>query len=122
MTIHEPVVLKEILEVTCAILHNNFYYDREYLEWFVDTFSSELAKELHLFERCGNQDMVAKLHRNEDARVQFTCYFASANLRRIFVEKMHFSEQELKAFETILPRYTGEKCHEAKQKCERKNH
>jgi hypothetical protein len=109
MTIFDAVVLKEIIKVSCHILRENFFYDDENLGIFINTFTDEIGRELDFFASNADSLIVNRLHRDRLARLHFTCYFASAHLREIFIEKMHFSEQELVAFEGILPKYTGEK-------------
>lgn len=122
MAIFEPTVVKEILKVTCDILHNNFFYDDSDLNWFLHTFTEEIGRELTNYEIFGDPDIIADLNTDPLARLHFTCYFVSFNLREIFIDKMHFSDQELEIFDSILPRYTGEKPNENNPKHKRANY
>ncbi|HSX39114.1 MAG TPA: hypothetical protein VLI92_00800 [Candidatus Saccharimonadales bacterium] len=109
MAIFEPAVMKQILGVTCSILKKNFYYEDESLSFFLNEFTANLGQELTDFEMFANESVVADLHNDKMARFYFTCYFVSAHLREFFIHRLHFSEQELNAFESVLPKYTGER-------------
>jgi hypothetical protein len=115
MTIFDPTVMKKILEVTCSILERNFYYDSEALKRFLDLFTEDTLDELESFEAFAEPHILYELHNSYKARLYFTCYFTSAQLRYIFLDKLHFTEQELKAFETFLPKYQGDKTNEKQQ-------
>ena len=84
---------RTILEVTCDILEKNFYYDKDAVSRFLTIFSDEVSEELE---------------RSYRSRLYFTIYFVSANLRHILMYELHFTEQEIQAFENFLPSYTGE--------------
>lgn len=117
MSIYEPFVMKEIIKVACHILRNNFCYDNDSLSWFIDTFTNDIAKDLSDFEAFTERGIIDELHTNKMARLYFTCYFVSRNLHYTFINKMHFSEQELIAFESILPKYSaGDKPYETRPK------
>lgn len=116
MAIYEPFIMKEILKVTCVILRNNFCYDDENLSMFIDIFTDDIAKDLSSFELFAEKSVIDELHRNTKARLYFTCYFVSLSIRDLFINKMHFTEQELVAFESILPKYTGDKPYETRPK------
>lgn len=119
MTIYDPTTMKEILTITCSILHKNFYYDEESIHQFIDNFIEKIAEELEYFRRSSENKIIDKLHNDKMARLYFTCFFVSTHLRATFIQDMHFSEQELHAFESILPKYTGEPYHEEQPKCKR---
>ena len=115
--------MKEILTVTCSILQANFYYEDESLKEFIGVFTNDISNELLFFEANAHPETLEKLHKDGKARLYFTCYFVSAHLRDIFINKMNFTEQEIHAFENILPKYTGEIRHyEAKPKHKRTHH
>lgn len=115
MAIFEPTVTKEILGVTCNILRKNFYYDDSDMVRFVRIFTERISRELSNFEVLGSPAVIRELRSDSVARLYFTCYFVSAHLRDIFIHDMHFSEQELSAFDSILPKYAGENHFENKQ-------
>ncbi len=116
--------MKQILEVTCSILERNFYYSNESIKRFLDLFTEDTLDELENFEAFAEQRILDELHNSYKARLYFTCYFTSAQLRYIFLNELHFTEQELKAFENFLPKYQGDKTNEKQQqpKHERANH
>ena len=109
MAIFEPLVMKEILKVTCSILQRNFFYEEESLKNFLDIFTYDISNELLFFEANVEQRILDELNSDKLARLHFTCYFVSAHLREIFIHKLHFTEQEIYAFESLLPKYTGDK-------------
>jgi hypothetical protein len=109
MTIFDANVMKSILEVTCSILERNFFYDTETIKRFLDLFTEDTIVELDNFEAFAEPEVLEELHNSPTVRLYFTCYFVSAQLRFIFINELHFTEQELKAFESFLPKYTGEK-------------
>lgn len=115
-------VMKDILRVTCSILRENFFYDNESLGNFIDEFTKEVSAELAFFQEYANAEMLGRLETDATARLHFTCYFVSAHLRDIFIEKLHFSEPELYAFESLLPKYTGERKYETYSKHQGANH
>jgi hypothetical protein len=120
--IYDQYMLKAIVTVTCAILRNNFFYSDERISWFINMFTDEIANELDFFETFAEQYILEELRTDRLARFHFTCYFTSTNLRRVFINDMHFSEQELYAFENILPKYIGEQYYyETKQGHTRKD-
>jgi hypothetical protein len=123
LAIFEPVLVKEILNVTCSILRTNFYYEDESLDDFVKIFTNDISTELLFFEANAHPETLDKLHEDNKARLYFTCYFVSAHLRDIFINKLHFTEQEIYAFENILPKYTGEsRRYETKSEYKRAHH
>jgi hypothetical protein len=109
MTIFDANVMKSILQVTCSILERNFFYDSETIKRFLDLFTEDTIVELDNFEAFAEPEVLEELEYNATARLYFTCYFVSAQLRFIFIDKLHFTEQELQAFESFLPKYIGEK-------------
>ena len=119
MAIFDRLTMKEILQVTCAILHKNFFYDEECLARFLDDFTDDICEELDLFEIHAARNIINELRFDQLARVHFTCYFVSAHLRHTFIHKLHFTDQELHAFESILPKYTGENRYENPKRCTR---
>ena len=108
MAIFDAEVMKQILKVTCSILERNFFYDSDNIKRFLDLFTEDTLVELESFEAFAEPQIIEELHSNYKARLYFTCYFVSAQLRFIFLNELHFTEQELKAFENFLPKYTGE--------------
>jgi hypothetical protein len=120
MAIFDSTVVKQILLVTCSILEKNFFYSKEAIQDFLDVFTEELGDELENFEMFAEPDILDTLHRGGKPRLYFTCYFTSAQLRYIFLNHLHFTEQELHAFENILPKYTGETRYEKQQQPQHK--
>jgi hypothetical protein len=100
-------ILQNIITVSCSILQNNFYYSEDVLIRFVDTLSDVLADEMEALDSWIDLDFKMSMKYDVLARKEFTCYFVSSNLHDVLVYDMHFSEQELDAFENILPKYTG---------------
>lgn len=119
MTILETDVMKGILLVTTSILRQNFFYEDEILSKFLCGFTAEIQQELSRFQASAEFGVLDELHNNRKARLYFTCYFISAHLRDFFLHELHFSEQELIAFENLLPKYTGDFDYDDKQGCSR---
>jgi|tagenome__1003787_1003787.scaffolds.fasta_scaffold20262018_2 hypothetical protein len=99
---------KTILEVTCDILEKKFFYDKDAVSRFLTIFSDEMSEELERFLEFAYVDTLEELERSYKSRIYFTIYFVSANLRHILMYELHFTEQEIHAFENFLPSYTGE--------------
>jgi hypothetical protein len=100
-------ILHNIISVSCSILQNNFYYSEEVLSRFVDTLGDILGDEMEALDEWLDQDFKMSMKYDILARKEFTCYFVSSHLHDVMVYDLHFSEQELDAFENILPKYTG---------------
>jgi len=109
MAIFDTEIMKQILMVTCSILERNFFYDKNSLQRFLDLFTEDTLVEIDNFVAFAEPHILEELHHRYKARLYFTCYFVSAQLRFIFLNELHFTEQEIKAFENFLPKYTGEK-------------
>jgi hypothetical protein len=107
VTFFDPEVMKQILTVTCDILQKNFFYEEESLKRFLDLMTDVLGDELDFFYYQAEPAILDELLSDRQARLYFTCYFVSAQLREVFIHDLHFTEQELYAFESILPKYTG---------------
>ena len=116
MAILDNTLTKEILLVTCSILKKNFFYEDTSLVKFLDNITVDLIRELDYLETHADQNILDKLHHDSATRLYFTCYFVSSHIHNIFINDLHFSEQELQAFESILPKYTGENCYEDRLK------
>ena len=104
--------LKEILQVTCGVLHTNFFYEKERVIEFLDNFTETLKLEIILFTETVEPEIINDLLTYRAARFYFTCHFVSTHLRKTFIERLHFSEQELYAFENVVSKYTGDKPNE----------
>lgn len=100
-------ILQDIMTVTCTILQNNFFYSEPVLSRFVDTMADVLGDEMEALDEWIDQDFKMTMKYDRLARKEFTCYFVSDHLHDVLVYDMHFSDQELDAFENILPKYTG---------------
>lgn len=100
----EPIVLKEILRATCVILLKNFFYDESQVHQFLDDFKIAMTKDLALFEMMADPEVVQELEDSRVLRAYFTTYFVSRHIRELFINKFHFTEQELEAFENVLVR------------------
>lgn len=122
MTIFDTTTMKEILQLTSAVLRNNFFYEDESLSHFLNHFTMHIEQQLTEFETYSDEWILNELHGDSMVRYYFTCYFVSAHLRKYFIGEMNFSEQELYAFESVLPKYTGEKSYENKPKRKRTNY
>lgn len=103
----ERTILKEILYTACLILKKHFFYDEESITHFLDDFTNEMIFGYGCFDEKADEETRLRLKYDRKARALFTNYFASANLHDILINYLHFSEQELEAFENILPRYAG---------------
>lgn len=108
MAILDEDITKKILQVTCSILERNFFYDGDSIKQFLDYFTDDMVEELDYFVQFAEPQILQELETSYKSRLYFTCYFVSAQLRYIFLNKLHFTEEELHAFENFLPRYTGE--------------
>lgn len=111
-------ILQNIVTVSCSILQNNFYYSEEVLTRFVDVLGDVLGDEMEALEEWIDYEFKMSMKYDVLARKEFTCYFVSSNLHDVLVYDLHFSEQELDAFENILPKYTGV-ADDTKQRSER---
>jgi hypothetical protein len=100
-------ILKGILQITCNILKNNFFYDDFSLKRFLNIFHEVMTDEYCAFEQYTDEEILEELRNDKVTRQYFTSYFTSANLHDIFVHDMHFTEEELDCFENMLPKYTG---------------
>ena len=100
---------KTILQVSCDILEKKFYYDSDALTRFLNIFSAEVGEELERFMEYAFEETLDEICSSRKTRRYFTIYFVSANLRHILTNHLHFTEQEIYAFENFLPAYTGER-------------
>jgi hypothetical protein len=100
---------KTILQVTCNILEKNFFYDTDAIGRFLNIFSREVGEELERFMEHAYVETLDEISSSRKTRQYFTIYFVSANLRYILTNHLHFTEQEIYAFENFLPQYTGER-------------
>jgi hypothetical protein len=80
----------------------------ERIAWFIQTLTDEMANDIDGFEKHADKEILDELRHDSLARLHFTCYFTSVHIRKLLLEGLHFSEQELQAFESILPKYIGE--------------
>jgi hypothetical protein len=113
--IFDRTITRQILGLTCDILREKFFYDNDALKNFLHIITGVLGEELEFFEENAREDVLDELYRDKVVRLYFTCYFVSAHLREVFIHDLHFTEQELKAFEAFLPKYTGEANYEKQQ-------
>lgn len=100
----DQAIIKEILMLTCDILHNKFYYDKDALARFLEKIERKIVHDYKGFADYADQETLTELKYSFLARKYFTCYFVSANLHDVMVEQLHFTEQELNAFEAFLPK------------------
>lgn len=119
MVLLEKDILKGILQITCNILKNNFFYDDFSLKRFLDIFQEVMTEEYTAFEQCTEQEFLDELKNDKTTRLYFTSYFTSANLHDILVHDLHFTEQELDCFENMLPKYSGVNDNDTKQTSKR---
>ena len=109
MYIIDFAATKMILQVTCDILEKKFFYDSDALSRFLDTFSFVMGEETEAFIQYTEPEILDEICSSRKTRMYFTIYFVSANLRHILLHDLHFTEQEIIAFENFLPKYTGER-------------
>jgi hypothetical protein len=114
-------ILQNIMSVTCSVLQNNFYYSEEVLNRFVDTLADVLGDEMEALDEWIDHEFKMTMKYDKMARKEFTCYFVSAHLHDVMVYDFNFSDQELDAFENILPKYTGV-ADDTKQRSQRTNY
>jgi hypothetical protein len=100
----DKTALKQILEVTCSILINKFFYEPETVIEDLNYLGDYLSEELEIFQAVADEDFILELENDKVVRLYFTCYFISTHLREFLIGELHFSEQELKAFENFLPK------------------
>lgn len=100
--------LKEILQLTCGILHHHFFYEKKTVAIFLSEFTDVLQNEIRGFINSVETEILDDLLTYRAARFYFTCHFVSTHLRKTLIEKLHFSEQELYAFENVVSKYTGD--------------
>ena len=98
--------LEEILTTTSSILEKHFFYDGDGISRFLDIFLDVIEHELNLFELQAHPETIIQIKYDRNARFFFTLYFVSINLRQIMIEHLHFTELELKAFDSVLPKYS----------------
>jgi hypothetical protein len=96
-------IMRKILELTCEILEHHFYYEKETICRFLDAMENRVLQEVKDINDWISNEEVKELIEDKTSRMYFTCYFISANLRDTLVKDLHFSSQELHAFEAFLP-------------------
>jgi hypothetical protein len=106
--------LKRITVITCTILRDNFFYDKEALARFLKRFYERVKDEYHEFEDLADEGFKTELRYDYIIRLYFTSYFASSLLHESLTKDCFFTQNELELFENILPKYTGEKPNELK--------
>ena len=115
-------LMKSILDVTVTILHKNFFYDEESLMTFVDKLEDLTVNKYRLFAENIDQEFIDELRNNSRSKMYFTSYFMSCNLQDILVNNFYFSDTELNAFESILPKYMGANEDDFKPNSKRAHH
>ena len=115
-------LMKSILNVTVTILHENFFYDEECLMTFVDKLEDLTVNKYKLFAENLEQEYINELKYNSLTKMYFTSYFMSCNLQDVLVNNFYFSDTELNAFESILPKYTGANEDDFKPNSKRAHH
>jgi len=121
MVIYDQKTLKDITMVAVSILKRNFFYEDDIIARFINDYTNMIGDELNYFTLHADTDILDELLNVKIARIHFTCYLASVNLRHIFISKLNFSDQELFAFESILPKYIGAKPYETESRYKREN-
>lgn len=121
MSIIDAALIKSIVKITCSILHCNFYYSIEKIGWFIERITDDMANNINDFELNGDKEIIAQLRRDSITRLYFTSYFTSVHIRQTLLDGLHFTEQELQAFESILPKYIGEPHYERESRYTRAN-
>lgn len=117
----DMVYLKDILFIACTILNDNFFFDKDTLKRFIDTYRDRMYEEYCLFEESVDDDFRAELKSDLLIKECFTSYFASVQLYDCLIEDFHFEDFELDLFDNILPKFTGANWNESKSSEQRKN-
>lgn len=100
----DRIALEEMLTVTSLILQKYFFYDEESVSRFFHVFTDEMERELICFESEASLETRIQIKHDRVARLYFTIYFASFQIRRVLINYLHFTEAELKAFENLVPK------------------
>lgn len=98
-------IVQRILEISCLILQDYFFYSEEALLSFLTTFEKFMAQEMAFLLDNAADEFLIELRCVPQSRKEFTCVFISSNLHTVLVEHLHFSQAEIKMFEDFLPRY-----------------
>jgi|SRR3954466_16033691 hypothetical protein len=107
MLLLDKRVFTGIYDITTMILRDNFFYEPEALVNFMHTYTDTLANEYCLFEDNTDREFIRKLKTDLEGRKLFTSYFMSFHLHDALVNQLHFSDEELSLFESILPKFVG---------------
>ena len=100
---------RAMLRISCSILENTFFYDKASIGRFLTIFGDVMATEIIDFQEWANDEFLAHLNTNTQAKMFFTCYFVSVNLHHIFVKHLFFNDTELEIFDSYINKYSGEK-------------
>lgn len=107
MTYLDLKIFRGIITITLTILKDNFFYDDDCLRRFIKKFYEVIEFEYLKFSNTIDDEIRDYLENDWAGRKDFTSYFVSYHVSNILVEFLFFSEQELKLFENILPKYIG---------------
>lgn len=110
-----------LLNICQSILLDYFYYAEECLEPFFKYFQEYMIDEYVTFYDGADYSTKMELKYDWQSRRNFTAYLMSKGIHRSLVDILHFSDEELNAFENLIPKYTGVH-HDFKQSIERANH
>ena len=90
-------------------MQETFFYDPESISRFLDIFGDVMTNEIIEFENWANDDFLDNLNSDFQAKMLFTCYFVSVNLRQIFIKHLFFNDTELQIFDDYVTKYSGVK-------------
>lgn len=107
MVLLDRLIYKGILRITTRILQNNFFYDEGSLARFLQIFDATMKEEYLQFDLAADSKFKWQLKIDKYLRHDFTSWFVSYHLHDILVDDLFFTEEELDAFENILPKYQG---------------
>lgn len=107
MRLISTTIYKGILHITTRILKDYFFYDEEALGRFLNLFTEKVGTEYSRLNSESNQELLDFLEYDPIGKKQFTSYFVSLHLHDVLVDDFFFSDEELKMFDNILPKYIG---------------
>lgn len=121
MFLMDRETLVGILNITRSILLDYFYYSPESLAGFFQYFQDFMVKEYLDFYEEAEHSYKMELKYDWQARKELTNYLSSFGLHRSLVDVLHFTDEELYAFENLIPKCTGVQ-YDFKQSIERAYH
>lgn len=121
MFLMDKPTMTTILTITQTILLDYFFYSPECLDPFLKYFSDFTVSEYINVYNDSDYSFKMEIKYDWEARKEFTSYLMSHGIHRSLVDILHFTDEELKAFENLIPKCTGVH-HDFKQIIERAHH